>query len=1012
MPQLTFPKAKRLRVVMTGIGGFLVLLIGIVGFVSTQQIFSVAAGIRLINERTGPLYTDALRASAAMQQINSIARNLIDECFHRTGSEVERAAFALRNADFSDIEAFRRHAQRVQLEELGRSLQMAKAELQGVHREILAVCEDYQVNREARVGIEQRIEFSLTRFEVSINALMEQSSHTIAGELDTAERAFRSVTGMENELARLGTILVGDWPLLRGAYDLRLQARKLRDSLLGDSYPQSTAGVTPVVEEQLEALTALRRELRNVSPWLESRGMGARVRHIQSILGAISTDLTDVHGLRENLLQGAQIDTRMQSTARQLRLSEYRLTKILQKLAIWAKLQNQASTEEITRKIDHSVPAILGAVSFAALACIGAVLAFSLLVTRPIEHLTAHVRRLRAEGRSESELPQSLLTRPDEIGSLATSFDGLMRTLDQARLDLLAASRVEVQQQFDRLTSAVESIPQGVLLTGPDERIILANDNFRELFGLSVADVRPGTSLQQVIDRCRENGAVVLADDTERGAGVTPHFFLSSQRIVSMKGERTIVVTTALTPEGGTVAVHEDVTERKRQEERIAYLAHHDALTGLPNRVLFRDQIGEALAHCLASGDPSALLYLDLDQFKTVNDTLGHPIGDRLLVAVAERLRQALGERDHVARLGGDEFAILLAGRTDGHRAAEIADQIIAAIGQPFDIGGQFIFIGVSIGIAIAPADGEDADLLMKHADMALYRAKQDGRNIHRFFEPSMDSAIKARRELEIDLRQALANDEFRLHFQPLFNLQDGQIEGFEALLRWPHPRHGNVSPAEFIPVAEETGLISAIGTWVLRHACQEAARWPKDTRVAVNVSPVQFRTRTLVLDVIAALGASGLSPNRLEIEITEGVLLHDTDATLSILADLQRLGVRIAMDDFGTGYSSLSYLRKFRFDKVKIDRAFIQDIHKGQDKLAVVRAVTGLCTSLGIATTAEGVESEEQLLALKAEGCTQAQGFYTGRPMPAEQALALLHQQEVMGMSVQSFGAPSAVSA
>lgn len=1009
VPKLTLPKAKKLRVVMTGIGATLILLIGTLGFVSTQQILAVSNGIRLINETTGPLYTDALRASAALQQINVLSRNLMDECFYRPDSDPSSAMFALRNADYSDIDAFRQHAQTVRLDELGRSLLDAQKELVVVQRQIIGVCEAYLRNRERRIEAEDAVRFSLTRLDVSVSSLLEQSDETISGSLEDAERVFRKTQGMDNELMRLGTVLVGDWPLVRGSYDLRLHGQKLRDSLLGDAYPVSNHHLSPVLQGQVEELSALRGQVHKIAPWLQSRGQQDRVAHLDDILSGISDELIGMDGLREVLIQRVQIDEQVLAVSRVLRLSEYRLSKMLQKLVIWAKLENQDSVEQISQRLDSSLVTILAVAAFAVLACIAAVLAFGALVTRPIEQLTAIVRRLRNEGGYEHHLPDRLRNRPDEIGSLATSFDHLMQTLEQARVDLLAASRVEVQQQFDRLKSAVESIPQGILLTGPDEKVILANDNFRALFSLDETDILPGTPLEHVISRCRENGALVFIDEHESVAEVPASFFLGNQRIVSFRGERTIVVTAAVTPEGGSVAVHEDVTERRRQEERIAYLAHHDALTGLPNRVLFREQLVEALGMSQSTGNASALLYLDLDQFKSVNDTLGHPIGDKLLISVADRLRNQLADGDHVARLGGDEFAILLTGRATPAQAADLADRIIAAIGEPFDIAGQFIFIGVSIGIAVAPADGDDADLLMKHADMALYRAKQDGRNVYRFFETAMDKEIQTRRELEIDLRHALLNEEFQVHYQPLFNLQGGQIEGFEALLRWPHPRQGFISPAEFIPIAEETGLISGIGSWVLRQACLEAAKWPKHIRVAVNVSPVQFRTRTLVLEVIAALGASGLSANRLEIEITEGVLLQDTEATLSILSELQRLGVRIAMDDFGTGYSSLSYLRKFRFDKVKIDRAFVQDLNKGQDKLAVVRAVTGLCTSLGIATTAEGVESEEQLLALRAEGCTQAQGYYTGRPMPASQATALLMQQEVMGMSVQSFGAPVA---
>jgi diguanylate cyclase (GGDEF)-like protein len=430
---------------------------------------------------------------------------------------------------------------------------------------------------------------------------------------------------------------------------------------------------------------------------------------------------------------------------------------------------------------------------------------------------------------------------------------------------------------------------------------------------------------------------------------------------------------------------------------RVRHQALHDGLTGLPNRLLLQERLGQALAHArrggtgAAGGGAVAVLCLDLDRFKPVNDTLGHAVGDALLCAAAERLRGHVREEDTVARLGGDEFAILQAGVAQPEGAGALARRLVEALGQPFEVDGHQLVVGASVGIALAPGDGADPDDLLKKADMALYRAKADGRGTFRSFEPGMDAKLHARRLLELDLRKALASGGFELHYQPLVDLRTGAIAAFEALLRWPHPSRGMVPPAEFVPLAEEVGLIVPLGEWVLHRACEDAAGWPGEVRVAVNLSAVQFRGDALVPSVVAALAASGLPAERLELEITEGVLLQDGEATLATLRDLRALGVRVAMDDFGTGYSSLGYLRSFPFDKIKIDRSFVGELGASPDCEAIVRAVTGLGGSLGIATTAEGVETAEQLERLRAEGCDEAQGYHLGRPMPAREAALLL---------------------
>ncbi|KJC34801.1 EAL domain-containing protein [Bradyrhizobium sp. LTSP857] len=432
-----------------------------------------------------------------------------------------------------------------------------------------------------------------------------------------------------------------------------------------------------------------------------------------------------------------------------------------------------------------------------------------------------------------------------------------------------------------------------------------------------------------------------------------------------------------------------DITERRKAEARIAHMAHHDGLTDLPNREYFQERLKQALDQ--GAGKRVGVLYIDLDLFKNINDSFGHPAGDRLLKQVAERLTTAVRGVNLAARLGGDEFAVILAADVSPNEASACATLLIDLLKAPYELDGQEMVIGASIGIALSPGDGVTSEELMRNADMALYRAKSDGGGVHHFFEREMDLQAQKRRDMELDLRRAFANGEFELHYQPLVSIASDRISGFESLLRWRHPDKGMISPAEFIPVAEDIGLISPLGGWVLREACAEAVKWPTDIKVAVNLSPVQFRSRNLVQVVISALAQSGLSPKRLELEITESIFLAETDANLAILHQLRELGVGISMDDFGTGYSSLSYLRSFPFDKIKIDRSFVKDLAQRPDCVAIVRAISGLGRSLNITTTAEGVETEDQLDWLRAEGCNEVQGFLFSAARPAAEIAKLL---------------------
>lgn len=554
--------------------------------------------------------------------------------------------------------------------------------------------------------------------------------------------------------------------------------------------------------------------------------------------------------------------------------------------------------------------------------------------------------------------------------------------------DITERCRAEdaIKEQNRRFDAALANMSQGLLMFDADARLIVRNERILDIYGVGAEVLPLGATQREIVDRLvkagpyagLDAGQVVEATRACLAANATSsvHRELSDGRIIAVSHR-------PMTG-GGWVATLEDVTERRRNEARITYMAHHDTLTTLATRAVFRERLEQALVAARRDQRPLAVFSLDLDRFKTVNDTLGHPVGDALLQSVADRLRACTRNGiDTVARLGGDEFAILQTGFEQPCNAEKLASRLIEAISRAHRVDGHEVSVGASIGIALGPADGDDPDQLFKNADLALYRAKHDGRNGYRFFEAGMDKKLRTRRALEFDLRGALARREFEIHYQPEMNLISGNVVGFEALLRWRCQRRGLVLPGNFIDVAEETKLIVPLGEWVLRQACADAAAWPSETRIAVNVSAMQFRSGGLTQSVVLALASSGLSAARLELEITETVLMDESDTVLRTLRQLREVGVRMALDDFGTGYSSLSYLRKFPFDKIKIDRSFVRDIRNAQTA-AIVRAIVSLGTSLAMSTTAEGVETLEQLELLRAKGCTEAQGYLIGRPAPA----------------------------
>ena len=557
--------------------------------------------------------------------------------------------------------------------------------------------------------------------------------------------------------------------------------------------------------------------------------------------------------------------------------------------------------------------------------------------------------------------------------------------------------RMLTEQRVDglRFHTAINNISQGLCFFDGAQRLIVCNRRYAELYGLTLDLVRPGTTLGEIVDHRYRTGAfpeMTRNDYLQWRAGLAVSRE-ASDTVLALCDGRTLAIHHEPMPDGGWVATHEDITERRRAVAQIERMAHHDQLTGLPNRVLFRARLDETLATG-ATAKPLAVLCIDLDRFMCVNDTLGHSVGDILLRRVAARVGECLRPGDLVARLGGDEFAIIQGAPQQPAAARGLADRLVRALALPFEIEGHQVLVGASIGVAVAPDDGTDPDELLKKADMALYEAKAAGRGTFSLFRPQMDELAQRRRLLEIDLRGATDRGELVLHYQPIVGLVKREVVGFEALLRWQHPVHGMIAPDLFIPLAEDTGLIEPIGEWVLNRAFADAAQWPPHLGLAVNLSPVQLKSGKLVASVTAALLRSGVAAQRIELEITESVLLAENSVNVATLHQLRGLGVRISLDDFGVGYSSLNYLRSFPFRKLKIDRSFVRDIVGNREALAIVTAMTTLSRSLGMVITAEGVETEAQFACLRELGCDEAQGYLISRPRPAADIEAMLRPE------------------
>ena len=583
----------------------------------------------------------------------------------------------------------------------------------------------------------------------------------------------------------------------------------------------------------------------------------------------------------------------------------------------------------------------------------------------------------------------------DDVGELL-GFAKITRDVTERRqqeLQLLEAKELaegysaEMASLSMFLDSVITNIPSCVIVQDAVSReILLVNRQAERLFGAR-RDKMIGRRLDQCLDAELSQCLERLTDQGARAQGL--HH--GEEQVATSRGlrilrTRTMAIRGNESSNNYVLLIADDVTDENAAQAQIQHMAHHDSLTALPNRTLFRERLEQALRKGESSQRMTAALCLDLDHFKNVNDALGHEFGDKLLHALAGRLRGVLRQQDTLARLGGDEFAIVLPGIKHADDAERTAQRLIDVIRPPFLIEGHSLSVGLSVGIALAPSDHNTCEQLLRCADMALYQAKRNGRNRFEGFRLEMDEAARKRRTVEIDLREAITHKQLQLHYQPIIDQQHNSIIGYEALMRWQHPENGMVMPLDFISIAEETGLIHELGAMALHEACREAMRWPGEQSVAVNLSPVQFKNGGLAELVACALKESGLAPQRLELEITESVLLDNTNSNIQTLQALKALGVRIALDDFGTGYSSLSYLRSFPFDKIKIDKSFVQDMWESQEAIAIIRAITGMGRSLHIETTAEGVETDEQFTRLKEEGCSHFQGYLFGKPVPADQ--------------------------
>lgn len=945
------------------------------GWIGLHYVDTVGSTLRRSIDVTAPLLSDVLEITQASRRARTSIRAAAEECIGIEAARQELDTFdATVNQIAIDLGA---RAETVDAgQDVARILAVEKRFVAGGHgildacaRNVLLVGRSNAAADAAKADVRDAFAI-LAKFD----------PHTVWGPDEAPEEAPTTAPTTQHGVAHMRSDLGGF-----------IAALELVAAL------NTEPALAAFAERRSEKLRDLDAELTTIRPALAIRGWADDVDRLVDLFADLSDRVVGDRGLVP--MHRALLDARKVLVSRRTELGMidddyFRAVRMLESKARRLDEATRREVVESTREAYVMVAATSSILLVLALAVAGDM---ARRITVPIERITEHVRHLRGLEDLDRPLPPTLLAREDEIGVLARSFAHLAAELGEARRRLEADSEERLRCQYDRLQTAIATMPQGFFLVDAEERLVVWNDSLAHMYGFRPGEIAVGLSVEAVLAHHHTGTPLpALPSDPLFRRAIAEGRPL--QRIEDLPDGRTIVITASPTADGGAAVTHEDITTRRRVEAEMEQLALYDGATGLANRAFFRERIEGALEE----RDDTlqvALLHVDLDHFKTINDGLGHSVGDRLLVEVAKRIVACCGEWEMPGRLGGDEFAVLQTRLDQPMAASDLARRIGEAIAEPFEIDGACIVTSACIGIAVCPDDSEECESLLSHADLALHRAKSEGRGVARFFEPEMDAGLKSRHELEVDLRGALEKNQFELFYQPVVGAASGRTEGFEALIRWRHPTRGLVSPLDFVPLAEEIGLIGEIGAWVLREAACAAAGWPSRLRVAVNISPVQIRTRMLPLDVLAALGRSGLDPGRLELEITEGILLVDTEATLETLAHLRDFGVRIAMDDFGTGYSSLGYLRRFAFDKVKIDQSFVRDLGETSDAEAIVRAVTGLCSSLGITTTAEGVETEVQRDRLRQEGCDQFQGWLFGRPMPAaEVALHLAREEAAAG--------------
>jgi diguanylate cyclase (GGDEF)-like protein len=855
-----------------------------------------------------------------------------------------------------------------------------------------AMVDAYGRNQRANGAVIQRharANAALEAVEAAVRSIGVQAEARIIENEETAKIQIQTGTATVDSLGGLLTETVsGEIPVLRYRYWLTRATLDLQHLSQDASDAQISTILAPTEGKVRDLLKTASGVARKLASRLRAVGDTRSVAAIEASLQNLEASLIGEQGLFAAKKEALAAAGNIQAGVSTLDRIDSLYMSILRDVESTVQARNEASKSGAKRAAKLGLITILSLVIASVLLAWGAGAYLRQAIVQPIKRVTNHV--ISNRGALVPIADTKVLRSGDEVGDLARAFNGMMGELLSARHELIARSEAEINKQVERLQAALKNMSQGLCMFDQDQRLVLANQQYADIYNVPAERIRPGMSLREIVAERVAAGSYVGDPQSHVDSYVVANTEAKrSNTVIELNNGRAIHIVKEPMKEGGWVATFEDVTERRQVEAKIAHMARHDALTGLPNRVLLREKMEDALTR-VGRGDHIAVHCLDLDHFKDINDTLGHSIGDALLRAVTERLLGAVREHDTISRLGGDEFAIIQI-VDSAEEATGLARRIIEALGQPFELDAHQVVIGTSIGIAIAPEDGRQCDELLKNADLALYRAKADGRNSYCFFEAEMDARMQARRKLELDLRKALVAGEFELFYQPLVHLASNRITGVEALLRWRHFERGLVSPAEFIPVLEEIALIAQVGEWILKEACRQAASWPGGIKVAVNLSPLQFKSPNLVTAVRTALTEADLPPSRLELEITETVLLEESEATLATLHQLKELGVTIAMDDFGTGYSSLSYLRSFPFDRIKIDRTFVRDIAERDDAVAIVRAVTTLSDSLGISTTAEGVETRAQLDKLRAEGCTDVQGYLFSPPKPASEIGALL---------------------